>query len=288
MARGMYPLEGAANTIIPLSYLDQLTATLLFIGRVVPVGALDIAFEGDDEAIFCAGRYGLATGWRDPLTGKVYYFDKQRFCLQVDQFFPLPKIRTIEQAEAVIELCNKLAIGPEWFLCDRTGVGTGLHDALISLWDPEVAGVNWGQDATDKPILEDDTHKAIEENDGIATEMYMALRRWIEFGYLKLSPTLDNDKLIKEITQRKYGLSTKGPTGLARVRIQPKKEFKAHYGWSPDRADAMVMCLHQVRIQGPERARATGRSVTRKRRGVIGIIERGAKAGVAWNPDLDS
>lgn len=287
LGRGMYPLEGAANTIIPLSYLDQIHGTLLFVGQVIPVGSLDVAFEGDDEVIFTAARYGLAAGWRDPGSGKVHNFEKQRYCLQVDQFFALPKTRTIEQAEAVMELCGRLAIQPEWVLVDRTGVGTGVHDALISLWDPEVKGVNWGQSATEKKILEDDTHLAVEEMDGICTEMYMALRRWIEFNYIKFSPTLDTDKLFKELTQRKYFLSTKGPTDLMRMRIQPKKEFKATYGWSPDRADSLVMGLHHVRMEGPERARATARSVTRRRRAVVGVIEKGG-GYIRWNKDLDS
>jgi hypothetical protein len=286
LGRGMYPLEGTANTIIPLSYLDQITGTLLFVGPVVPVGSLDVAFEGDDEMIFTASRYGQAAGWRDPRNGQVYHFDKSRYCLQVDQFFALPKIRTIEQADRVIELCERLAIAPEWFLCDRTGVGTGLHDALISMWDEGVKGVNWGESATEKKILDDDTHLAFEEHDGLCTEMYMALRRWIEFNYIKFSPTLDTDKLFKELTQRKYALSTKGPTDLMRMRIQPKKEFKATYGWSPDRADSLVMGLHHVRMEGPERARATARSVVRRRRAVLGVIEKGGY--VKWDSKLDS
>jgi hypothetical protein len=286
MARGMYPLEGTANTVIPLSFLDQITGILMFTGRVVPCAALDVAFEGDDEVILCAGRYGQAAGWRDPQSGKLYYFEKPRYSLQVDQFFSFPKVRTLELADYVMAQCEKLGINPEWFLCDRTGVGTGLHDSLISLWDPDVAGINWGESATDKPILEDDTHLAIEECDGVATEMHMALRRWVEHGYIKLSPTVDQDKLIKEMTQRKYGLVGKGPTDLARVRVQPKKEFKALYGWSPDRCDAMVMCLHRVRMLGPERARATMTSKHRQRRGVIGVLEKGGRY-IKWDPHLD-
>lgn len=286
MARGLYPLEGTAMTVIPLSFLDQIVGNLIFIGQVVPIGSLDVAFEGDDEIIFTASRFGLANGWREP-TGRLHYFDKQRYSFQVDQFFALPKARTLEQAEAVMDLCGKLSIGPEWFICDRTGVGTGLHDALISLWDAEVEGINWGQEATEKPILEDDTHLAIEEFDGISTEMYMALRRWIEFDYLKLTPTLETERLFKEMCLRKYMLVGKGPTGLARVKIQSKKEFKSHNGWSPDRCDSLVMGLHHARMLGPERARATKRSVPRRRKMVLGVMETGAKV-VRFDRRLDS
>ena len=287
MARGMYPLEGVANTVIPIAFLDELVGTLLFAGQVTACGSLDVAFEGDDEVIFAAGRYGLATGWRDGQTGQLSQFEKQRYALQVDQFFSFPKLRTLDLVQSCMNLCEKLGIGPEWFVCDRTGNGTGVHDGLLSMWDPDVLGVSWNQNATDKKILEDDSHTAIEENDGIHTEMYMALRRNIEANYLRISPTIDTDKLFKEMCQRKYELSSKGPTGLGRVRLQPKKEFKRLYGWSPDRCDALVMLLHLVRMRGPERARMTRRSVTRKPMGKLGIIEKGGKY-VQWNSELDS
>jgi len=288
MARGMYPLEGAANTVIPIAFLDELVGTLLFVGQVVPCGAIDVAFEGDDECIFCAGRYGQATGWRDPLTGKVHFFEGgNRYCLQVDQFFTFPKLRTIALAQEVMDLCKKLAIQPEWFCCDRTGVGVGLHDALIASWDPETMGINWGQDATERKILEDDTTVAIEEFEGISCEMYMAMRRWIEFSYMRIAPSLDSGKLFKEMTSRKYEQTGKGPTGLGRVRLQPKKEFKRLYGWSPDRCDALVMLLHVCRMRGPERARMALRSrVTRRPFARTGIIEKSQI--LRWDPKLDA
>jgi hypothetical protein len=204
----------------------------------------------------------------------------------VDQFFSLQKMRSVELAEQAIELCQKLGVLPEWFLCDRTGNGTGVHDAMISLWDPDVAGQNWSEDATDKKILEDDSTLAIEEYEGIHTEMYMALRRWIEHDYIRFSPTLETEKLFKEMTLRRYKLVGQGPTGLGRIRLQPKKEFKAKNGWSPDRADAMVMCLHRVRMLGPERARATAQSVRRRATGRVGTIER--TKFVQWSAELDS
>jgi hypothetical protein len=288
LARGMYSLEGVNNALIPLSYLDTLVGTLLFVGRVVPCGSLDVAFESPgDECVLCAGRYGLASGWRDQ-TGAVRYFEKSRYCLQIDQFFTLAKVRTIQQAENVIDYCKRLAISPEWFVVDKTAIGTGLHDSLMTLWDPEVVGINWGEGPTEKKILEDDSTTPIEEYENLATEMHWALRKYIEFEFIKTSPTLDTDKLFREMTLRTYQLGGKGPTDLARTRIQPKKEFKALHGWSPDRADALVMLLHRVRILGPERARMFGRTLPRRQAKVVGVIERGAQSGVKWNPSLDS
>jgi hypothetical protein len=273
LGRGMYPLEGAANVVIPISFLDEVFGTLVFAGRAVPVGALDVAFEGGDQAIFGAGRYGLCSGWLPQNSKQVVTFSTPRYCFQVDQFYEMAKVRTLEMAANTIELCESLGISPDWTLIDRTGVGTGVHDAMLSLWSPLVHGINWGQAATDKRILEDDSHKAIEEFDGIDTEMYMTLRRWIEFGYFKISPNVRAERLVQEMTQRRYQLVGKGPTGLGRVAIQSKREYKAVYKWSPDTCDAMVMALHQARVNGPEKARMTVRK-PRKALQTLGIVER--------------
>jgi hypothetical protein len=282
--RGLYPPEGAADAIVPLSFLDQIQGTMLFVGNVVPIGGVDLAHLGEDLAIFCAGRYGNASGWRDP-QGKVHFFEKQKYVLQVDQFFELPKVRSLEMADCIIDLCDKLRIKPEWLAVDATGIGAGVADALISMWSAEIMELNWGENATETKVLEDSEHYAIELYQDLPTEMYFCLRSWIEHDYVRLSPSLDTTKLFRELTKRRYDLADRGPTGLGRVRLQPKKEFKAVHGWSPDRADSLVMCLHVARTRGPARARATKRSVSRKPAGQLGLIEQ-AKY-VRWNAELD-
>jgi hypothetical protein len=285
LGRGLYPLEGVANVVIPISFLDEVFGTLVFAGRAVPCGALDVAFEGDDQAIFGAGRYGLCSGWRPRDSKAIIPFSEPRYCFQFDQYYEMAKVRSVEMAHNTIELCESLGIGPDWTLIDRTGVGTGVHDIMLSEWSPLVHGINWGEAATDKRILEDDSHKAIEEFDGIDTEMYMTLRRWIEFGYFKISPNVKADRLVQEMTQRRYQLVGKGPTGLGRVAIQSKREFKKVYAWSPDRCDSMVMCLHQARVNGPEKARMTARR-PRKVLQTLGVVER--TQWVDFNRNLDS
>jgi hypothetical protein len=284
LGRGLYPLEGVANVVIPISFLDEVFGTLVFAGRAVPTGALDVAFEGDDSAIFFAGRYGLCSGWRPQNANEIIPFSEPRYCFQADQFYTMAKVRTLEMAQNTIELCESLGIGPDWTLIDRTGNGTGVHDSMLSLWSPLVHGVNWGTSATDKRILEDDSHKAIEEMDGVDTEMYMCLRKWIEFGYFKISPNVKADRLVQEMTQRRYQLVGKGPTGLGRVAIQSKREFKKVYAWSPDICDSMVMCLHMARMNGPEKARMVARR-PRKVLQTLGIVER--TKWVDYQPGLD-
>jgi len=162
-----------------------------------------------------------------------------------------------------------LHIHPEWTTCDRTGIGTGPHDALCEQWSPAVRGVMWGAEASALKILSDDHDYAVEIYDGITTEMYMRVRKFLEFGFLAFHPNIQTPMLFKELSGRRYQDSTKGPSGKPRIRLEPKKEFKRRLGWSPDIADALVMMCHGAALNGPEKATMLGstRSVLAQRPG---------------------
>jgi len=99
-------------------------------------------------------------------------------------------------------------------------------------------------------ILDDDTENNIEaikvnfawkankedEFDSIASEM------WDNVRYLMRDMVLypHDNFLLEEIYTRKIAPS-------ARIKIQPKKEFKKEYKASPDRADALVLCFAEIR-----------------------------------------
>jgi hypothetical protein len=270
--RGVYPTDTSANTVIPLSFLDDLFGQLIFSGRAIPCGGVDLAFEGSDLVVFAAGRYGLCSGFRAAGSAAVTAFEKGLYAFQLDQLYVLPKQKTLQQAAQIKQLAQELGITQDWLALDRTGIGSGTFDALANEW-PLVHGCNWGEAATDIKILEDDSCVASEEMADLPTEYYMALRKWIEIGIFKIAPACDSDLLIKAITQRRYHLASKGPTGLARVQIDSKREFKRQFGWSPDHADAAVMALDVGRRNGPQKARLTvprPRPVTPK----LGIVEK--------------
>lgn len=253
--RGMFPLKGSVNTMIPPMLMDNARGSLIFQGqgKVVASAAVDLAFEGDDAVILAAGRYGRALGWR-PEGGEVVTFVEPRYCLQVDQLYELPKLLTQAQYLQIRQYCEELNVHPAWLTLDRTGNGTGVHDNARELWSPEVRGITWGSGATETRILDEDSDKCDEVCDGIHTEMYSALRKWLEWDYIKFASYIDFNKIFKEITQRRFVMTGKGKTNKARIRLEPKKEFKVRLGWSPDHADALVMLLHGVRLNGPEKA----------------------------------
>lgn len=255
--RAMYPLEALQNTLIPYSLLEQTVGQYIFEGRVVGCAGIDLAFEGGDRVILFTGRYGKAFGFT-PLNGKAIIWAKPRYCLQADQYFEIPKAKTIALATDLENRMTQLKIHPDWVTCDRTGVGTGTHDALCEQWNPGVRGVMWGAESGALKILADDHDYSIEIYDGITTEMYARVRKYLEFGALAFHPQIITAQLFKELSGRRYQPSPKGPSGKPRIRLEPKKEYKKRLGVSPDLADALVMMCHGAALNGPEKVTMLG------------------------------
>lgn len=263
--RGMYPLAALQNTLIPYSLLEAVMGQYIFDGRVVGCAGIDLAFEGGDRIILAAGRYGKAIGFQ-PLNGAVSLFKKARYCVQLDQFYEMPKEKTIALASSIESRCKGLKIHPDWVTCDRTGVGTGTHDALCEQWSGSIRGVMWGSESGERKILQDDHDFCSEIYEGIDTEQYARVRKYLEFGFLAIHPQVQTSQLFKELSGRRYQPASKGLSGKPRIKLEPKKEFRKRLGWSPDIADAVVMMVHGCALNGPEKASMLGNSPTYVRR----------------------
>ena len=238
----------------------------LFTGRTIGCGGVDLAAEGGDRIIVFVGRYGNAVGFQ-PLNGKPTLWAKARYVTQCDQYFEMPKEKTIALASSIEHKLKGLNVHPDWTTCDRTGIGTGPHDALMEQWSGSVRGIIWGSDAGNRKILTDDHDFAVEIYDGIATEMYARVRKYLEFGFMAFHPQIQTGQLFKELSGRRYQPAPKGPSGKPRIRLEPKKEFKHRLRWSPDIADALVMMVHGAALNGPEKASMLGNTKAPRFRG---------------------
>lgn len=245
---GMYPTQSTQYYICPPYLLGDIVGTYHFVRVPFDIGAEDPAFaEGGDKAVFTSARYGLVDGWTDE-NGKFREIPR-RWCIQLDQQFQMEKKNTLEMGEDVIHLCRKLHIRPEWFGGDATGMGHGLFDFLLKRFG-EVLAIQWGEAATETKILEEDTDFANERYEGLVTEMWFAFARWVEFGYLKISPSMQTRELFHELSTRLYRQASK-----TKSRASSKAEYKAlNSGRSPDFADSAIMVPHIVRIRGMDRA----------------------------------
>jgi hypothetical protein len=252
--RGMYYRAGTIRSLIPLSVLDGARGNFIFSRTVTNAGSCDLAFEGGDSVVFANGRCGLAEGWLPMGATKMVRFPEPVYCAELQGIYELPNLLTLAQTAQLRAECQKLEIPGRWFCVDRTGNATGVHDALRESWDSEVRGVNWGEGATQQKILLEDKEVPEDLYHDLPTEMWFALRRWLEFKFFLISPYVQVRRLYSELTKREYSLGSKGPVGLARLKIETKKDFKlGNKGVSPDYADCCVMFLHGCRMNIRER-----------------------------------
>lgn len=256
--RGMYPLSELQHTLIPYSLLEAVIGQFIFEGRTVGAAGIDLAFEGGDRIILVVGRYGRAIGFQPLHSPAPIIWRKPKYVVQVDQYYELPKEKTIALATSLQNRCVGLNIHPDWTTCDRTGVGTGTHDALCEQWSGTVRGVMWGAEAGPRKILADDHDYAIEVYDGITMEMHIRLRKFLEFGLMAFHPQMQTTQVFKELSGRRFQPSGKGPSGKPRIKLESKKEYKKRLQVSPDIGDGVAMLVHGCALNGPEKASMIG------------------------------
>jgi hypothetical protein len=257
MARGWFPEEGIAMAIMTPAMMDNAIGVIRFTGPVVSLAAFDLALEGNDSVVCSYGRFGLSDGYTDQ-SGKFHNFPSSRTALQLDSQITFPKKATLEQTQAIIRFCKQMKISPQWLCVDRTGNGSGIHDSLCTLFGKETMGVNYSWAATDTHVLGDDSQKANELYHGVVTELLFGLAKYIEFGYLKISPGFRTEELIRQATSRRYKQKGKGM-----VRVEAKAEYvKRTRAKSPDALDSLSLLVYLMR----QRSGVSAEMVTNKPR----------------------
>lgn len=242
MARGWFPQEGIAMGIITPSMMDNAMGNVRFIGPVVPLAAFDLALEGKDQVVCSHGRFGLSDGWT-PRSGAFIPWKSPRVVLQLDSQIDFPKKPTLEQTKQIMDFCKQMKIAPNWLCVDRTGNGAGISDALCSLFGKEVLGVNYSWAASETSILGEDTQRANEVYSGVVTELIFGLARFLEFEYLKISPSFANEDLVRQATARRYKQA-----GQGLVRVESKGDFvKRTRQNSPDQLDSLSLLVYLLR-----------------------------------------
>jgi hypothetical protein len=253
MGRGAYPSQTLEMTVIPPGMLNKARGEFIWLEVPQSCGSADLALEGGATAVFTVGKVGLATGikWAPTIehpAGRTEMFKdesgqvKPRWAVQVDQQFPLPKGDTVAMAASVTDMAKKAGIKPELLCVDRTGNGAGVHDLILNDWSSSVHGVNYSSSPTDRRILEEDSKVANEEFDRIDSELWFALRAWIDFRVVLIHPQVDLKKITPQITQRRFRVIA------GKRKVESKKDFKARGNESPDEADSLTLLIHAVRL----------------------------------------
>lgn len=254
MARGWYPPQGIDLAVIPQHLVTDLFGTYEFVESPRSTAGVDVALEGGDNAILVLGKTGLASGWRKAaVDGKesplIRFYDEAsnpiaKEVLQVEQIYTLPKGDTVKLVEEIKRVCRGAYVKGEYLAVDRTGNGAGVHDMLASTPGFTAAkGINPSESPTERKILQEDQQLPCDEYSLLLSELWFAVRKFIEFGFLKLSPNIPSDPIVSELTGRRFLLTQK------KTKVESKKDYRSRGNKSPDRADGLTMLLHVVRMQ---------------------------------------
>lgn len=261
MARGWYPPTGVDLAVIPANLMDKVYGEYHFVGTPEPCAALDVALEGGDNAIYILGRRGRASGWYKDGDKKQFQQFKDEFgqpatrdVLQVDQVFQLPKGDTVKLKAETIRVSRGAGVRGNLLGVDRTGNGAGVHDLLVAEFSAAVKGINPSHAPTERRILQEDQQLPCDEYAYLLSELWFATRKFIEFDFLKLSPNIPREPIVQELTGRRFLLTQK------KTKVESKKDYKSRGNRSPDRADALTMLVHVVRLSSEGPVSATGSS----------------------------
>lgn len=242
--RGAYPPEGAVGVLISSKLVQDARGDFVFLGATTKCAGVDVAVDGRDNCVLTVGRIGHATGFR-PKKGPLIKFKEPRRVLQIDQQFTLKKGNTKIVGDAIFETCLKLGVSPEYVCIDSTGNGSSVYSYLKAIWSEDIQGVDFNKSATTIKVLEQDQYTPEDLYEGIVSEVWFALAKWLEFGFVAIAPGMRKEPLEAELTGRRYVLGAG-----RRLRVEKKDDYKKRLGAkSPDFADSATLILCAARYR---------------------------------------
>lgn len=215
---GEFP-KGESDSLISLEAVEMATIRDVNISNdyILNIGA-DIARYGDDETII-APRIG----------GKV--FDLLTYSKQSTMETSGRILRAVDEFKSMYPQINRVKIKT-----DDDGLGAGVTDRLKEVvaqerLNYEIIPIQNGSSAIEKDKY---YNKASEMWDVMREELDNNLSCYLQ-GKESTIQLPNDDKLIKQLSNRKYSVDSKG-----KIQIESKKEMKKRMGESPDRADAVI------------------------------------------------
>lgn len=239
--RGFWPPEGLTKTVFSQSALEKSDAfgRHKFTGRnFTIIGAFDPARTGDRPALRFAklgeiegGKWGIE--WMPPKVIPINATSTNPI------FFQLCEAVMREAAKIEYQGATYWCAA-ENFAIDASGSGSGCADIFQRMWSPRVLRIEFGGKPSEDSASFEDARKACDIYDTKTTEMHFRTRDAVNSGQLK---GVDRETATELIT-REFDDSK------AKIKLQPKDEYKLKYKISPDFGDCGVMTLEVARIRG--------------------------------------
>lgn len=252
MVRAAYPPGGVDFVIITPMQIHNARGDPIWVENPINVAGGDIALEGGDKALFAKGQWGLAKGIKRPPSAKFPHGNEEMFLRNGKPFFRkilvLKSLIVLDPGDTIAigaqlkGLCENLAIKPQYLMVDRTGNGAGVHDWLKEHFAQAVRGVNFYEGASEIKIMDEDTKTPKEEYERAVGEIWFAMQKFLNFGYVVISVEADVSALFGQLTGRRYRVGKK-------TKVESKREYMSRGNLSPNEADAFGLMVHVVRME---------------------------------------
>lgn len=231
LVRGFFAPDGMVAKIWPNSTIERAKQSLHFDFQPQMCATLDPAFEFD-LCVMHLGQLGM------PVFGqKDYRINATETLICKMDAGATAEPKDYQVAHWVIIECNRRNIQPKHFIMDTTGNSRGVLAILQKEWSREVQGIEYGGEATDRPLRGDDNRKCNELYQRYVTELYFRASEYAKVGLIGGLSNLDR-RTIDDLSSRRYELK-QGTKGVLMV-AETKKEVKKRLGRSPDCGDAFV------------------------------------------------
>lgn len=229
MVRGFFPPDGMVSRIWPMSVIENAKAGIVWDFAPVACATLDPAFEYDD-CVLHRGEKGRLRDGRKAISGVSSHK------IQTKEGPGLPP-KDYQVAREVKRLCEEWGVHPRDFIMDKTGGGRGVFAILQQEWSMDVQGINYGGEATERPMQVGETDKANQIVKYFVSELWFRARYLAQAGCLmglgKLNPLTIDDLTSRLYVSRQY-------TSGSLMQAETKAELKKRLGRSPDYGDAFV------------------------------------------------
>jgi hypothetical protein len=227
--RGFFPPDGMVSKVWPSVVIDRSKPSIVFDYQPEAVATLDPAFEHDD-CVLHLGQKGMLRDSRVAIncTKTIKIVPKEGVGIEPKEY---------QIAHEVMRICKEHGVKPENYIQDRTGNGRGVLAVLQKEWSPDVQGINYGGEATDRPLRYGERDKAKEVLKYFVSELWFRARYLAEDGLLGGLGNLD-ERTLTDLSVRQY--QSKQHTQGSLMIVESKDEMKKRLGRSPDYGDALV------------------------------------------------
>lgn len=232
--RGWFAPDGAMGLVVPPSLLSRAEAKHVYGFKPTRIASLDPAFEGGDQCILSVGEYD------------------DKFRLNLVGQFPV-KVAVSEKSDPLDFLIAREAIRiareqgvakAEDLIVDTTGAGRGVA-AIIDVEWGKCVRCGFGAAASERKMKANDSEVSSDLFDRFVSELWWAVRIWLESGLVGGINTSDHKELCDDLCAREYETVKD-----KKISVEKKTDMKDRLGRSPDHGDSFAMLIELMRRRG--------------------------------------